>query len=298
MAFLDNSGDIILDAVLTDTGRMRMAKGDGSFKIVKFALGDDEINYSLYNKDHASGSAYYELEVLQTPILEAFTDNAASMKSRLISIPRTNLLYLPVIMRNTTVGLPDATTNNMLTVLVDETTVDDTDINTSGNEAFIDGKNLGYTSKPVTFDQGIQSNAIGNGTDVPLDADLVETQYIIEVDSRLGYLTDETGTQATPSFIDDDNIASYYLSTTTNTAFFGDSGTNMSGDVIKGPRGTRLKFLIAPSKNLASSTYLFGQIGGSSTFGVAVNHIDSTIRITGATTGYRVDLPIRFIKKA
>ena len=47
MAFLDNSGDIILDAVLTDTGRMRLAKGDGSFKIEKFALGDDEINYEL-----------------------------------------------------------------------------------------------------------------------------------------------------------------------------------------------------------------------------------------------------------
>ena len=58
MAFLDNSGDIILDAVLTDTGRMRLAKGDGSFKIVKFACGDDEINYEKYNADHASGSAY------------------------------------------------------------------------------------------------------------------------------------------------------------------------------------------------------------------------------------------------
>ena len=51
MAFLDNSGDIILDAVLTDTGRMRLAKGDGSFRIAKFALGDDEIDYALYNKN-------------------------------------------------------------------------------------------------------------------------------------------------------------------------------------------------------------------------------------------------------
>jgi len=50
MAFLDNSGDIILDAVLTDTGRYRLAKGDGSFRIDKFALGDDEIDYSLYDK--------------------------------------------------------------------------------------------------------------------------------------------------------------------------------------------------------------------------------------------------------
>ena len=73
MGFLDNSGDIILDAVLTDTGRFRLARGDGSFRVAKFALGDDEINYGNYNKDHASGSAYYDLEILQTPILEAFT---------------------------------------------------------------------------------------------------------------------------------------------------------------------------------------------------------------------------------
>ena len=74
MAFLDNSGDIILDAVLTDTGRRRLARGDGTFKVAKFALGDDEINYRLFNAGHASGSAYFDLEVLQTPVLEAFTD--------------------------------------------------------------------------------------------------------------------------------------------------------------------------------------------------------------------------------
>ena len=68
MAFLDNSGDIILDAVLTETGRMRLARGDGSFRIAKFAFGDDEINYESYNKNHTSGSAYYDLTILQTPI--------------------------------------------------------------------------------------------------------------------------------------------------------------------------------------------------------------------------------------
>ena len=36
MAFLDNSGDIILDAVPTDIGRRRMAAGN--FKITKFAV--------------------------------------------------------------------------------------------------------------------------------------------------------------------------------------------------------------------------------------------------------------------
>ena len=46
MAFLDNSGDIILDAVLTEVGRKRMSQGN--FRITKFALGDDEINYGQY----------------------------------------------------------------------------------------------------------------------------------------------------------------------------------------------------------------------------------------------------------
>ena len=73
MAFLDNSGDIILDAVLTDVGRKKMA--DGTFTITKFGLGDDEIDYGLYNKNHPSGNAYYDLEILQTPVFEAFTGN-------------------------------------------------------------------------------------------------------------------------------------------------------------------------------------------------------------------------------
>ena len=106
MAFLDNSGDIILDAVLTDEGRFRLARGDNSFKIAKFALGDDEINYATFKNSnhtegaHASGSAYYDLEILQTPVFEAFTNNTSMMKSKLISIPRTNLLYLPILKLN------------------------------------------------------------------------------------------------------------------------------------------------------------------------------------------------------
>jgi hypothetical protein len=95
MAFLDNSGDIILDAVLTDTGRMRLAKGDGSFRVVSFAFGDDEIDYSNYTAVTASG--YEDLSILQTPVLEAFTNNASSMKSKLITIPDPGLLYLPVV---------------------------------------------------------------------------------------------------------------------------------------------------------------------------------------------------------
>ena len=75
MAFLDNSGDIILDAVLTDAGRQRLARGE--FRIVKFAFSDEEIDYTTYNGSHASGSAFADLEIMQTPILEAFTNNTS-----------------------------------------------------------------------------------------------------------------------------------------------------------------------------------------------------------------------------
>ena len=99
MAFLDNSGDIILDAVLTDLGRKRMA--EGNFRITQFSLGDDEIDYSLYNKSHPSGSAYYDLEILQTPVFESFTRTNANINYGLLSYNgRDDLLYLPTLKLN------------------------------------------------------------------------------------------------------------------------------------------------------------------------------------------------------
>ena len=101
MAFLDNSGDIILDAVLTDLGRKRMS--EGNFRITQFALGDDEVDYSLYNKNHPSGSAYYDLEILQTPVFEAFTRTNANINYGLLSFNgNPNLLYLPALKFNDT----------------------------------------------------------------------------------------------------------------------------------------------------------------------------------------------------
>ena len=307
MAFLDNSGDIILDAVLTDTGRLRLAKGDGSFNITKFALGDDEINYELYDKNHPSGSAYFDVEILQSPVLEAFTNNTSVLKSKLLSVSRTNLLYLPEIRNNATDGIAQNSSNNIVSIAVDQSTVDVLKDN-SGNltAGIIDGAELDRNTtdkRRLLFDQGIVSNALGAIGKVALDADLVETQYIIEIDNRLGYLADPTtGAQATPSFIDDDNIASYYLSLTTNSSYFS-SATLTESSVISGPAGYRLSLLVGPSTNLNSSTYLFTQLGSTSAINpkgagdVDLYHIDTTIRVTGATTGFRVDIPIRFLKQ-
>ena len=211
MAFLDNSGDIILDAVLTDTGRYRLAKGDGSFKIVKFALGDDEINYALYNKNHPSGSAYYDLEILQTPVLEAFTNNTSTMNSKLLSIPRTNLLYLPIMkINNQAVNATNRTdTNNGGYIVCTTETTFDSLTDTSMAGAW-NGQNPGDNLNHIRIDQGIDNAALGWRFD--LDQDLLETQYIVEIDSRLGTIINTSNTTQAVSFIDDDNIASYYFS--------------------------------------------------------------------------------------
>lgn len=75
---------------------MKLASNDGSFRATQFALGDDEIDYTLYNVNHPSGSAYFGEAIEQTPLLEAFTDASQMMSSRLVTLPR-GTTKLPVI---------------------------------------------------------------------------------------------------------------------------------------------------------------------------------------------------------
>jgi len=305
MGFLDNSGDIILDAVLTDTGRARLAKGDGTFRIAKFALGDDEIDYALYDNDNPSGSAYFDLEILQTPVLEAFTNNTANLNSKLISIARTNLLYLPTMAVNTNFS-GDTKLNesiNMFYVTVDKETNDAATTIDSAKQGIINGfENSGGSY--VRVDQGLDTTEVSQKRN--LDSDLVETQYIIELDTRLGEITESldtgAGATATISFIDDDQIASYYLSLGTDTGFVSSipiPARVPSGEmIIDGPLGTFLKFKVLASIDLQTSTFLFTELGGTVNLnGTDFYYIDSNIRVTGATTGTRLDIPVRFIKK-
>ena len=87
MGYLNNSV-VTVDAILTKKGRELLARGDGSFKITQFALADDEIDYTLYNPDHASGSAFYGQAIENMPLLEAFPDETQVMKYKLATLPR------------------------------------------------------------------------------------------------------------------------------------------------------------------------------------------------------------------
>ena len=197
MSFLDNSGDIILDAVLTETGRRRMA--EGNFKITKFALGDDEIDYSLYNKNHASGSAYYDLEILQTPVFEAFTQVNAGINYGLLPVTAVDLLFLPTMKFNEKAlsvnGVSNISKNSGVFYVSDTS-------NNTGNDS---GTDIGETLKAGSIDfmsgqsdgsyilieTGLDTGAasVPNGTDDNRQSylvanNLVDRSFRIYYDSR------------------------------------------------------------------------------------------------------------------
>jgi len=95
MGYLNN-GVVTVDAILTKKGRELLARGDGSFRITQFALGDDEIDYTLYNTTHPSGSAFYGEAIENMPLLEAFADETQIMKYKLATLPR-GTAKLPVL---------------------------------------------------------------------------------------------------------------------------------------------------------------------------------------------------------
>jgi hypothetical protein len=95
MGLLNNT-TVTVDAILTKKGRELLARGDGSFRITQFSLSDDEIDYTLYNPSHPSGSAFYGEAIEAMPIIEAFPDETQIMKYRLVTLPR-GTAKLPVL---------------------------------------------------------------------------------------------------------------------------------------------------------------------------------------------------------
>ena len=106
MGFLQgDTNNIILDAVLTDTGRQFLSRNDGSFSVVKFSLSDDEVDYSLWNPDHPLGTAYYGTIIENMPITEAVPDETQALKYKLITLPKQTTNIPVVTVGNTSITL-------------------------------------------------------------------------------------------------------------------------------------------------------------------------------------------------
>jgi len=87
MSYL-SSTSVVVDAILTKKGRELLARNDGSFQITQFSLADDEIDYTLYNPNHPSGSAFYGEAIEAMPILQAYPNDTEIMRYKLITLPR------------------------------------------------------------------------------------------------------------------------------------------------------------------------------------------------------------------
>ncbi len=95
MSYLSQTS-VVVDAILTKKGREALSRNDGSFRITQFSLSDDEVDYSLYNPTHPSGSAFYGEAIEAMPVLQAFPNDEEIMKYKLITLPR-GTAKLPVI---------------------------------------------------------------------------------------------------------------------------------------------------------------------------------------------------------
>ena len=106
MAYLDNT-EITVDAILTKKGRQKLASGQ-SLNISKFALGDDEIDYTLYEPAHPKGSAYYDSAIRAIPVTEASPDETQILRYKLVTLPK-GTTQIPIVR----LGVPSIGVNQL-----------------------------------------------------------------------------------------------------------------------------------------------------------------------------------------
>lgn len=159
MGFIRRDGDIVVDAVLTDIGRQKLARNDGSFRVVAYTFADDEIDYGLFNP--TTGSNYVDEQILNTPIFEANVNERLSVNYPLITITNPNLKYLPML----------ATDNATISI---------------GEES---GQSAGVS---VRFYQSTNQNA----RIVPVEVQ--DSGFQIELPNNLLYIENQTPTDITP----------------------------------------------------------------------------------------------------
>lgn len=178
MGFLDHStNNILLDAVLTDTGRQMLARNDGSFSIARFALGDDEVDYTIVQRyGRTVGKEKIEKN---TPIFEGLTNQAFAQKFKLVSISNPNLVYLPTLVL-------DGDVSSVTLV-----------------------RNSSSASTNVTVRQSIT-------TATKLDVELMDDVYQVEMNNLFLQLSKSNRGQQ-PNFIDNQQRARYELSADTTS---------------------------------------------------------------------------------
>ena len=222
MGYLNNSV-ITIDAILTTKGRELLAANDGSFRITQFSLADDEIDYTLYNPTHPSGSAFYGEAIDGMPLLEAFPEESQIMKFQLATLPR-GTAKLPVL----NLGYSAITLQQGATVAITPQT-----LNYLGNDQVFETSGYSMTIADVRLVSTFEGTGIN--TTAATSANATATQTIgTNVSSTI------TGTQ-------------FNLRATTVITLFGSNSTLLSTLSVVGlDSGARITVPITITKNTQS----------------------------------------------
>ena len=215
MGYLNNAV-ITLDAILTTKGRQLLAKNDGSFKITQFALADDEIDYTMYNPIHPSGSSYYGEAILNMPLLEAFPQETQIMKYKLVTLPR-GTAKLPIL----DLGYSKITLKQGSSLALSPQT-----LNYFGGNTF---ETMGYTA--TISDVRLMSTFEGIGVNTP-DAQMLNTT------TTLGTSVSKTVVGTTINF----------RATTVNTLFGSNTSLFATLTVVGRDSGARVQIPIEITK--------------------------------------------------
>jgi|10_taG_2_1085330.scaffolds.fasta_scaffold01994_5 hypothetical protein len=322
-SFLDNEGNLVVDAILTDEGRKLLA--EGAFNPTHYSFGDDDINYILYANTAKTPST----PIFQSPVFEAMTDNFAAQQHRLITYANNQpgYLYLPSLAMVTgEYGATDIATGDssgFLVLLTTQAAVNKYAAIAGGipagfQDAQLDGQmaNGALSKYGATFDTGFRTDEIkGIQRTDKINAELKNSAYMIQMDDKfLTLLIPGTGKQvagqlstaltAPSQGVDDDDIRSYLLTEKLNAAFFDTKlSINTLSPILGAFTGPRLKLRMVPSLLLrkaspwVSSLYPVQTLTNFFPDTTDALAIDTAVKITGMDTGITNTIYIRLIKE-
>jgi len=230
VGYNDNTTEFFIDSVITDQGRQLLARNDGSFNIVRFRLGDDEIDYRYWNE--LTGSDNKDSKIIDTPTFEPFTNETIALRYPLVTIRNSSLQYMPRMVANpASVSLKERT----------DSTGGGVDITVS--------------------QQTTRAQAI-------IPAELVDLNYIIDVDNDLLYVAGEV-----PLSIQPFGTAQYTVPAS--------AGRSTAAN------GTQCVFTLRVQ---TLSTEMFDILAGATAASPRV--INTTVVVRGQQSGLGVQIPV------
>jgi hypothetical protein len=307
MSFL-SSATTVVDAILTDEGRKRLAAGN--FDVQKFSLHDDEI---VYDK---AQMASFAAKFAATPIFESITENTRALKYNLLTIglETTHLVSTLIVTQPSQGGQAQATgdNTNYYVALSRQNAYDNNYSTVTLPTGFIKAYEKSLISENsnswIYIDHGSndddQKGPYKYNENLP--PDLSETEVLIKMDRRIGRIVrpNSGGIDLAPISIDDDFIATYLVTASPGSdtsEFFESIQQDADASPIAGARGLRLRIPVYASPDInVSSTNIWTSLGRTITsfFNGSDNAyaIDTIMTVEGLTTSLNVTVPMRFVK--